>query len=152
MPSVSKMMKPQVISTRMNSFHCTLVIGKRSIRAAICPWIETADARPKAAMSLPPPRALCRRFFLLELLRGCLSRLNRIGTKPIFERLRIDFFQFDFSGQDLALPFLVCRLVSVEFGHDVLREQFQALANVLVRVAAGLIGQNDLVDIGRPEP
>ena len=36
-PSVSKMMKPQVISTRMNRFHCTRVMGSRSIRAAMSP-------------------------------------------------------------------------------------------------------------------
>src|ERR1700733_7135267 len=44
MPSVSKMMNPQVTSTRMASNHCTRVNGRRSTRAAMWPWMWAAPA------------------------------------------------------------------------------------------------------------
>jgi hypothetical protein len=40
----------------------------------------------------------------------------------------------------------------VEFGHDLAREKFEALANVFVRVLAGLVQQNHLVDMRGLEP
>src|ERR1700679_2616975 len=84
------------------------------------------------------PGAFYRPAPYLRLLRR-LGWLHRIGAKTIAERLRIDLLQFNLARQNLLLPFLMRRFGGVKFGHHLFREQFQAFANMLMRVAAGLV-------------
>ena len=83
------------------------------------------------------------------------GRLGRdsgeLWAKAVLERRRVDFVEDDLAGHDLLLPGLVRRLQFVEFRHDLVGEQFEALANVLVRIVAGLVEQDDLVDVAGRE-
>src|SRR5687768_16185312 len=74
-----------------------------------------------------------------SLRRAGWSQLHRIEAVAILERLCVDLFEFDLARQHLLLPFLLLGDTDVEFRHDFAREQFEALADVLVRVLAGLV-------------
>ena len=54
--------------------------------------------------------------------------------------------ELDLAAEHLPFPLLVLGLAPVELGHDLFRKQLQAFADVGVRVATGLIEQNDAVD------
>ena len=60
--------------------------------------------------------------------------------------------KLDFAGQHLRLPGVLLGDVGVEFGHHLAGEEFEALADVLVGVLAGLVQQDDLVDMRALEP
>ena len=60
---------------------------------------------------------------------------------------RVELFEFDLPCQHLPFPFLLLRLHRLELGHDLPREQFEALADMFVRVLAGLIQEDDLIDV-----
>src|SRR5438874_12204145 len=66
------------------------------------------------------------------------GQLHRIRAVAVAERLGVDLLQLDLAREHFLLPFLMRRDVGVKFGHDVAREQFEALADVLVGVLAGL--------------
>ena len=53
--------------------------------------------------------------------------------------------------EHLPLPLLVLGLEGVELGHHLGGEQLERLADVLVAVAAGLVEQDHLVDVGLGE-
>lgn len=89
-------------------------------------------------------RNLCKS----NLLRG--RRLRRdLGefAEAVLVGGRVDLVELDLAGEDLAFPVLVGGLHGVEFGHDLGREKFEAFADVFVGVVAGLIEENDLVDV-----
>src|ERR1700746_849415 len=85
-------------------------------------------------------------------LLGGGTNLHGIGAVALAERSGIDLFELDLARQHLALPGLLRGLVGVEFWHHLAGEQFEALADVLVGVLAGLVEQNDLVDVRGLEP
>src|ERR1700751_1509324 len=112
---------------------------RRSISRAIS---RVRRRRPGTATRLIAGRG----WGMGQLLSG-RSDLHRIGAVALAERSGIDLFELDLARQHLALPGLLGGLVGVEFWHHLAGEQFEALADVLVRVLAGLVEQNDLVDV-----
>jgi hypothetical protein len=76
---------------------------------------------------------------------------RRLGRPADTEFLGIDLIELDFAGEHLFLPFLMFRLARMEFRHDFFREEFEAVADIFVRIATGLIEQDDLIDVGRFE-
>ena len=63
----AKMMKPQVISTRIARCHCTRVNGRRSIRAAIWPWNVVAGAVVESAIGSSPVSGMLQRSVTMML-------------------------------------------------------------------------------------
>src|SRR5260370_22533810 len=108
-------------------------------------WLQRFLAILVQALWLFRPTALA----LLSRLRG---DLHRIGAVAVAEGGGVDLFELDFAAQHLGLPSLLLGHARVEFGHHLAGEEFEALADVLVRVLAGLVQQNDLVDMRALEP
>ena len=105
------------------------------------------------ANSLRDELARARLYRARPLLRRLRPRdLHRIGAVAVAEGSGVDLFELDLAGQHLALPGLLRGLVGVEFGHDLAGEEFEAFADVLVGVLAGLVQQDDLVDMRGLEP
>src|SRR5262245_46728417 len=67
------------------------------------------------------------------------------------ELFGVDLFQLDLAREHFSLPGLVLGDVGVELRHDLARKQLQAGTDVVVRVATGLVEQNDLIDVRRLE-
>ena len=63
----------------------------------------------------------------------------------------IDLFELDFATHHAGLPGIMFRVV-LELWHHFAGEQFQGFADVLMAVLAGLIKQDDLVDVRGAEP
>src|SRR5262245_48122297 len=60
--------------------------------------------------------------------------------------LDVEILEHDLAPQHLALPLGVLGLAGMELGHDLLGEQFQRIADVLVAGLARLVEQDHLVD------
>src|SRR5437016_14326729 len=82
-----------------------------------------------------------------RLLRRLRADLHRVGTVAVAEGGGVDLFELDLAGEDPALPGLLLGYAGVEFGHNLAGEELEALANVRVGVFAGLVQQDDLVDM-----
>src|SRR5260370_40978096 len=82
---------------------------------------------------------------LLRSLRG--AELHRIGAVAVAERRGVDLLELDLAGQYLDFPRVLLGHSGVELGHYLSGEQLEALADVLVCVFAGLVHQDDLVDM-----
>src|SRR5262249_36933933 len=87
------------------------------------------------------PRAL---WPWLSILR---QRGATVGSSEHFGR-GVANFERDVAGEDLPLPRALFAMTFHELGHDLRREQLQAAADVLVRVAARLVEEDHLVDVG----
>src|SRR5215469_13147626 len=73
--------------------------------------------------------------------------LHRIGTIAVAERRRLDFLERDLAGDHLCLPGFLLANAVVELRHHLAGKELEAFANVLVRVLAGLVEQDHLVDV-----
>ena len=78
--------------------------------------------------------------------------MNGIGAVAVAEGGGVDFFELDLAGRHLALPGLLLGDAGVEFRHHLAGEEFEALADVRMGVFAGLVQEDDLVDVGGLEP
>src|SRR6516225_10188675 len=86
---------------------------------------------------------------LLCCLRG---DLHRIGAVAVAERRGVDFFELDFAVQYPRFPCILLGHSGMELGHYVSGEEFEAFADMLMRILASLVQQNNLVDMRRLEP
>src|SRR5215467_1745712 len=112
-------------------------------------YSETADVHPFTYLALSS-----------SAQPGSIANMDAIGQKPSGRGRRHDHILFggraggssprqggvDGRCQPLHLLPLLPLLALLELGHDLLREQLQGLADVLVPVAAGLAYEDDLVD------
>src|SRR6202011_521629 len=96
-------------------------------------------AAAECAFAFPP--------YGIGSLRRLRGDLHRIGAVAVAEWRGVDLLKLDFAVEHLGFPGFLLGDASVEFGHHFAGEQFEALAYVLVRVLAGLVQQNDLVDM-----
>src|SRR6516162_8757394 len=85
--------------------------------------------------------------FTISRRRRLGRELYRVGTIAVAERRCIDLLELDLAGQHLRLPGVLLGDPIVEFRHDLACKELEAFANMLVRVFAGLIEQDHLVDV-----
>ena len=76
-------------------------------------------------------------------------RLDRrkLLSKTLAARFYVDFLEFYLSGHQFALPVLISRLNSAELRHHFFGEQLEAFADIVLRVVARLVEQNDPLDV-----
>ena len=73
--------------------------------------------------------------------------LDGFGAVALAERGAVDLLELELAREHVLLPLLVGRDVGVELRHHLAREELEARADVLVRVAAGLVQEDHLVDV-----
>ena len=74
--------------------------------------------------------------------------MRRFAARSEIERLGVDVVELDFTRQHGGFPGFLLAVPSMELRHHFAREELKARADVLVGILAGLIEQNDLVDVG----
>ena len=153
-----------VVTTALTIY--TVMKSRRSVRAARCPLRRSSElarqgqgAPGRLAQALSaglPPLPIMKKNAgegnthspgRAGLLRLDLDR-HRLGAVAVLEGRRLDLLELDLARHHLGLPGLVRRVVAVEFRHHLAAEQLERLADVLVRVLAGLVEQDHLVDVG----
>src|SRR6188768_3733991 len=84
------------------------------------------------------------RHHVAHLLR---RHLRRLAARGEVVRFGVDVFELEFARQYRRFPLLVLRFPRMELGHHFAREQFQTAADVGVRILAGLVQEDDLIDV-----
>src|SRR5262245_27995864 len=78
-----------------------------------------------------------------------IAQLSGHGfAKAVLEGCSLDLLELDLAAHHLGLPGFVRSVMALELRHHLFGEQLERLADVLVRVLAGLVEQYDLVDVG----
>src|SRR5579859_5957779 len=126
--------------------------GADPFHRASMPWDAGAGhtihlARTKSPTELKR-RALSRSAEgVSRLARSHLRRhADRELAVTVSECGGVDLLELDRAGEHALLPFVVLGVV-LELGHHFFREQLERLANVLMRVLAGLVEQDHLIDM-----
>ena len=102
----------------------------------------------------PPPARLLRRHARLQLLGGEADDVLVLVRVEI-KGLGVEILELHAAGEHRLLPCRLLGLARMEFRHHLGGEELEAGADVLMAGAAGLVQQDDLVDMRRlelPEP
>src|ERR1700753_751037 len=91
-----------------------------------------------------------RRFGTLSCRGRGLADIHRQFSVTVAEGFRIDLLELDRSGHDAGLPGRVLGIV-LELWHYFFGKQLERFADMFVAVLSGLVEQDHLVDMRRPE-
>src|SRR5262249_29387048 len=79
--------------------------------------------------------------------RSAHLRRHRLGAVAVFKGRRLDLLELNLTGHHLALPGLVLGMTTLKLGHHLAGKQGKRFHDVLVRIVAGLVEQDHLIDM-----